>query len=100
MTEERKLVGALSTREAVVWPPRALQRSRRAETSLWQENEKWCNEGDRIRKGLAVHADDEGLGLGFMHKDVVEGGKAAGAGCLGISGSGVLNRTGSGGGGE
>ena len=62
--------------------------------------DKWCNEGDWIRKGLAVHADDEGLGLGFMYKYVVEGGKAAGAGCLGISGSGVLNRTGSRGGGE
>ena len=40
MTEERKLVGALSTREAVVGPPRALQRSRRADASLWQENEQ------------------------------------------------------------
>jgi len=40
MAEERKLVGALSTREAVVCPPRALQRSRRADASLWQENEQ------------------------------------------------------------
>jgi hypothetical protein len=40
MTEERKLVGALSTREAVVGPRRALQRSRSAEASLWQGNEQ------------------------------------------------------------
>ena len=40
MAEERKLVGALSTREAEVWPLRELQRSRRADASLWQENEQ------------------------------------------------------------
>ena len=40
MTEERKLVGALSTKEAEVWPLRELQQSRRADASLWQENEQ------------------------------------------------------------
>ena len=62
--------------------------------------DKGCDEGGRIRKSKAVHADDEGLGLGFVHEYVVEGGKAAGTGCLSISGSGVFNRADSGGGGK
>ena len=62
--------------------------------------DKGCGEEGRIGKSEAFHADDEGLGLGFMHEDVVEGGKAAGTGCLSISGSGVLNRADSGGGGK
>ena len=62
--------------------------------------DKWRNEGGRIRKSLAVHTDDEGLRLCFVHEDVVEVGKAAGTGCLGVRGSGVLNCADSGGGGE
>ena len=46
---------------------------------------------------MAVHTDDEGLRLCFVHEDVVEVGKAAGTGCLSIGGSGVLNRADSGG---
>jgi hypothetical protein len=37
--EERKLAGALSTREAWVWPLRELQRSKRVAVSLCQSNE-------------------------------------------------------------
>ena len=33
---------------------------------------KGCGEEGRVGEGKAVHADDEGLGLSFMHKDVVE----------------------------
>jgi hypothetical protein len=62
--------------------------------------DKGCGEEGRIGKSEAIHADDEGLRLGFMHEDVVEGGEAAGTGCLSISGSGVFNRADSGGGGK
>jgi hypothetical protein len=62
--------------------------------------DKWRNEEGRIRNNKAVHADNESLGLGFMNEDVVEGCKAAGTGCLCISGIGVFNRADSGGGGE
>ena len=54
-------------------------------------DDKGAGELGRVGEGEAVHADNEGLRLGFMHQDVVEGGKAAGAGCLCVSGRGVLN---------
>ena len=39
IADERKLAGALSTREAWVWPLRELQRSKRVAVSLCQSNE-------------------------------------------------------------